>query len=55
MVHKFIATGSVEEKIDQMITEKSKLAENIIGAGEDWLGKLGINELRELVSLEKES
>jgi len=52
MVHKFITSGSVEEKIDQMIREKSRLAEDIIGSGEDWLGSLGVSELRELVSLE---
>ena len=52
MVHKFITSGSVEEKIDQMIREKSRLAEDIIGSGEDWLSGLGVSQLRELVSLE---
>ncbi len=52
MVHKFITSGSVEEKIDQMIREKSRLAEDIIGSGEDWLGSLGVSELRELVALQ---
>ena len=52
MVHKFITSGSVEEKIDQMIREKSRLAQDIIGSGEDWLGSLGVSELRELVALE---
>ncbi len=52
MVHKFITSGSVEEKIDQMIREKSRLAEDIIGSGEDWLGGLGVDQLRELVSLD---
>ncbi|HJO78672.1 MAG TPA: DEAD/DEAH box helicase, partial [Prochlorococcaceae cyanobacterium Fu_MAG_134] len=52
MVHKFITSGSVEEKIDRMIREKSRLAEDIIGSGEDWLGGLGVSELRELVALE---
>ncbi|MCP4972627.1 MAG: DEAD/DEAH box helicase [Prochlorococcus sp.] len=52
MVHKFITSGSVEEKIDRMIREKSRLAEDIIGSGEDWLGGLGVNQLRELVALE---
>ncbi len=52
IVHKFITSGSVEEKIDQMIKEKSKLAEEIIGSGEDWLGGLSVNQLRELVALE---
>ena len=52
MVHKFITSGSVEEKIDRMIKEKSKLAEDIVGSGEDWLGGMGVNQLRELVSLD---
>tara|TARA_Y100001968_G_scaffold45599_1_gene35704 strand:+ start:83074 stop:86241 length:3168 start_codon:yes stop_codon:yes gene_type:complete len=52
MVHKFITSGSLEEKIDQMIRKKSKLTEDMIGSGENWLSKLGINELKKLVSLE---
>lgn len=52
MVHKFITGGSVEEKIDRMIMEKSRLAEDVIGSGEDWLGSLGGDQLRDLVSLE---
>ncbi len=55
MVHKFITSGSVEEKIDRMIREKSRLAEDIIGSGEDWLGSLGVSELRDLVALEETS
>ena len=43
---------SIEEKINHMILEKSQLAEEIIGSGEDWLGSLGVQELRDLVSLE---
>ena len=52
MVHKFITSGSVEEKIDRMIREKSRLAEDVIGSGEDWLGSLGGDQLRNLVALE---
>ena len=52
MVHKFITSGTVEEKIDRMIREKSRLAEDIIGSGEDWLGGLEMGQLKELVSLE---
>ena len=52
MVHKFITSGSVEEKINQMIRKKSHLAEDIIGSGEEWLGKIGVNQLRELVALD---
>jgi SNF2 family DNA or RNA helicase len=53
MVHKFITSGSVEEKIDRMIREKSRLAEDIIGSGEEWLGGLNPDELRTLVALEE--
>jgi SNF2 family DNA or RNA helicase len=53
MVHKFITSGSVEEKIDRMISEKSRLAEEIVGSGEDWLGGLEVSQLRELVALEE--
>jgi SNF2 family DNA or RNA helicase len=52
LVHKFITSGSVEERIDRMISEKSKLAEDIVGSGEDWLGGLDMGQLRELVVLE---
>tara|TARA_Y100001968_G_scaffold198427_2_gene181990 strand:- start:3042 stop:6215 length:3174 start_codon:yes stop_codon:yes gene_type:complete len=53
LVHKFITSGSVEEKIDQMISKKAQLAEEIIGSGEDWLSNLNLNELQELVTLEE--
>ncbi len=53
MVHKFITSGSVEEKIDKMIRDKARLAEDIIGSGENWLTSLGVDQLRELVTLEE--
>ena len=53
LVHKFITSGSVEERIDRMISEKSRLAEDIVGSGEEWLGGLEMGQLRELVALEE--
>jgi superfamily II DNA or RNA helicase len=53
LVHKFITSGSVEEKIDRMILEKSRLAEDIVGSGEEWLGGMDVSQLRDLVSLEE--
>jgi SNF2 family DNA or RNA helicase len=53
LVHKFITSGSVEERIDRMISEKSRLAEDIVGSGEEWLGGLEVGQLRELVALEE--
>jgi len=54
LVHKFITSGSVEERIDRMIHEKSKLAEDIVGSGEEWLGGMEMGQLRELVALSEE-
>ena len=54
MVHKFITSGSVEERIDRMIKEKSKLAADIVGSGEDWLGGLDIGQLKDLVTLSED-
>ena len=54
LVHKFITSGSVEERIDRMIKEKSKLAEDIVGSGEDWLGGFDVGQLKDLVTLSEE-
>jgi len=54
LVHKFITSGSVEERIDRMIKEKSKLAEDIVGSGEDWLGGFDVGQLKDLVTLSDE-
>ena len=50
-VHKFVVAGTLEERIDQMIEEKTELAEQIIGSGESWLTELSTGQLRELLSL----
>ena len=54
LVHKFITSGSVEEKIDRMIKEKSKLAAEIVGSGEYWLGGFDVGQLKDLVALSEE-
>ncbi len=52
LVHKFITRGTVEEKIDRMLDEKSKLSEEIIGGtGEGWITEMNNQELMELFSL----
>jgi len=52
-VHKFVCQGTLEERIDQMIEEKTVLAQNIIGAGEEWLTELSTGQLRELLALQQ--
>lgn len=50
-VHKFIALGTLEEHIDEMIEHKQALAESVVGSGESWISELSNAELRDLVSL----
>ncbi len=50
-VHKFVCTGTLEERIDQMIEQKTELATQIIGAGDAWLTEMSTTQLRDLLSL----
>lgn len=54
-VHKFIAVGTVEERIDRMLTEKIQLAESIVGGGDEWLTDLSTAELRDYLKLSDEA
>jgi hypothetical protein len=51
-VHKLIAAGTLEERIDQLIESKRALAEGVIGAGEDWLATLDDRALAGLLALD---
>jgi SNF2 family DNA or RNA helicase len=55
MVHKFITLGTLEERIDQMIEDKQKMADSIIGNDESWLTKLDNQAFKELIALNKNS
>lgn len=50
-VHKYICSGTLEERIDQMIESKIELAENVVGSGEQWLTDLSTDQLRRIVEL----
>ena len=50
-VHKLVSSGTVEERIDEMITAKRDLAARAVGTGEEWLTGLSGAELSDLVSL----
>lgn len=53
-VHKFVCTGTLEEKIDEMIESKRALAANVISGGEQWLTELSTAQLRDLVTLRQQ-
>ena len=56
LVHKFVCQGTVEDRIDRMIEEKSKLAGDVLeGGAEVLLTELTDSELLRLVSLDLES
>ncbi len=50
-VHKFVVRGTLEERIDEMIEQKTELATNIIGSGERWLTELTTTQLRDILAL----
>ncbi|PHI21647.1 helicase SNF2 [Lewinellaceae bacterium SD302] len=50
-VHRLISKNTFEEKIDEMIKSKRKLAEMTTGTGETWIGKMSNRELAELVKM----
>ena len=53
LVHKFMTTGTVEERIDRMIAEKQKLADDVLaGGGEIDLTGLSDDALLDLVRLD---
>jgi len=53
LVHKFVCQGTVEEKIDALIKEKTMLANDVLEGGtETLLTEMGNEELLELVSLD---
>ncbi len=54
-VHKFVCVGTLEERIDQMIEQKTELARNIIGSGEQWLTELSTQRLGEILRLRAEA
>jgi SNF2 family DNA or RNA helicase len=54
-VHKFVCTGTLEEKIHDIIESKKALAEQVIGGGEDWLTQLNTDQLRNLLILDRSS
>lgn len=54
LVHKFITQGTIEEKIDRMIEEKTKLSKDIIpDIQESWITEMDNRQLMDLFRLER--
>ena len=48
MVHRFITKNTFEERINEMINDKRELADMTVSTGENWIGKLSNQELKEI-------
>ena len=52
VVHKFVTRGTVEEKIDAMLTEKARLSAEVVGgSGEAWITEMDNDDLISLFKL----
>jgi len=52
MVHKFLTRGTIEERIDAMLTLKAKLSNEVVAAsGENWITEMNNEDLFELFTL----
>jgi SNF2 family DNA or RNA helicase len=54
-VHKFVTLGTLEERIDEMIEEKKKVANAIVSNDESWLTELDNESFRQLIALNKQT
>jgi SNF2 family DNA or RNA helicase len=54
-VHKFVTLGTLEERIDQTIENKKKMAGSIVGTDESWLTELDNESFKQLITLNKQA
>ncbi len=52
-VHKLVALGTLEERIDQMLEDKQRLSDTVVGADESWLTELDNKAFRRLIELNR--
>jgi len=52
MVHKLVTAGTLEERIDELLTDKRQISGQVVGTGESWLGELSTEDLRRLIALD---
>lgn len=55
LVHKFITQGTLEETIDQIITDKATLSESILSDDSSWLKDLNTQTFMDLIKLRQEA
>ena len=53
--HKMVTLGTLEERIDQMLEHKQRLADSIVGQDEAWLTELDNDAFRALIRLNRDT
>ncbi|AWR95258.1 DEAD/DEAH box helicase [Acidianus brierleyi] len=51
IVHKLVTIGTLEEKIDQMLSLKRSLFKDIIASGDSWITELNTEDLKKVIEL----
>lgn len=54
-VHKFVCSGTLEERIHDMIESKKSLSDQVVSEGEAWLTELDTDQLRSLLLLDRQA
>lgn len=54
-VYKYICQGTLEERIDELISKKQELVDNVVTSGESWLTELDNNQIADLITLSRQS
>jgi superfamily II DNA or RNA helicase len=50
-VHRLVTSGTIEERIAELLERKRALADAVVGEGETWITELDDDDLRDLVAL----
>ncbi len=54
-VHKFICVGTLEERIDRLLSDKIAVASQVVTSGDQWLTNLSTDDLRSYLTLSEEA
>ena len=54
-VWKLVTRGTLEERVEQLLEQKEKLADSIVVSGETWITEYSDEQLKELLSLRRDS
>ncbi|HIE71283.1 MAG TPA: DEAD/DEAH box helicase, partial [Planctomycetes bacterium] len=52
-VHKFVCSGTLEERIQVMLDRKREVASGLLAAGETWITELSNADLKRLLTLDR--